>query len=153
MASPGEIDAVLDAGGRPEDLSYGNTIKKVRDIAYAAHRGMGLFTVDSAGELEKVTTDAPGSTVLVRVATTGAGADWALGGKFGCSGAEAGPAERGPTAGHRVGVAFHVGSQQRDPGAWDAPLAAGCRAARRSAAATARTWPSSDIGGGFPAHC
>ncbi len=152
VASPGEIDSVLDAGGRPEDLSYGNTIKKVRDIAYAAHRGMGLFTVDSAGELEKVTTHAPGSTVLVRVATTGAGADWALGGKFGCSGVEAETLlSTAVTAGHRVGVAFHVGSQQRDPGAWDAPLelaAALRRALRRDGAELAVV----DIGGGFPAH-
>ncbi len=153
VASPGEIDAVLAAGGDAADCSYGNTIKKARDIAYAARCGIRSFTVDSAGELDKVTAHAPGSTVLVRITTTGMGADWALGGKFGCSGAEAATLLRtAVAAGHRVGVAFHVGSQQRDPSAWDEPLrmAAALRRSLRHAAPGCDL-DVVDIGGGFPA--
>ena len=39
---------------------------------------------------------APGATVLVRLTTSGAGADWALGGKFGCSGGRGGRPARRP---------------------------------------------------------
>ncbi len=152
VASPGEVDAVLAAGGLPEDLSYGNTIKKSADIVYAVGRGVGTFTLDCAAELTKITAAAPGSTVLVRLATTGAGADWALGGKFGCPPAEAAALlAAAHRAGHRLGVAFHVGSQQRDPNAWDAPLALAAqlrRGLRRNGADLAVV----DIGGGFPAH-
>lgn len=152
VASPGEVDAVLDAGGRSEDLSYGNTIKKPADIGYAARRGVDRFTLDCAAELTKITAAAPGSTVLVRLATTGEGADWALGGKFGCPPAEAAALlTAAHRAGHRVGLAFHVGSQQRDPDAWDAPLALAAelrRGLRRAGAELAVV----DIGGGFPAH-
>src|SRR5580765_1167372 len=35
VASPDEIDRCLSAGADASDLSYGNTIKKARDIAYA----------------------------------------------------------------------------------------------------------------------
>src|SRR5580704_17681021 len=34
-ASRGEIDLVLDHGAKAERVSFGNTIKKQRDIAYA----------------------------------------------------------------------------------------------------------------------
>ena len=73
VASPGEIDAVLAIGGDPADLSYGNTIKRAADIAYAFGCGVRQFTVDSPGELTKIITLAPGATVLVRIATSGAG--------------------------------------------------------------------------------
>ncbi len=151
VASPGEIEAVLDAGGDPADCSYGNTIKKAQDIAFARRCGIGSFTVDSPGELAKVSAHAPGSTVLVRVTTSGSGADWALGGKFGCSGLEAATLlHTAAAAGHPVGIAFHVGSQQRDPNAWDEPLrlAAGLRAALRDSGSELEVV---HIGGGFPA--
>jgi ornithine decarboxylase len=156
VASPGEIDEVLAAGGRAADMSYGNTIKKTADIAYAAGHGVDRFTVDSPGELAKVAARAPGSTVLVRIATSGLGADWALGGKFGCSEDEAATLLiDGHRAGHPMGVAFHVGSQQRDPHAWDVPLAAVARL-RNSLRAAGGRLAVVDLGGGFPArtiHC
>ena len=151
VASPGEIDAVLAAGWAAADCSYGNTIKKSGDIAYATRRGIRSFTVDSPGELHKVSTHAAGSTVLVRIGTTGSGADWALGGKFGCSAAEAETLlATANSAGHRVGVAFHVGSQQRDPNAWDEPLGLAA-ALRRTLRRAGAELDVVDIGGGFPA--
>lgn len=152
VASPGEIDAVLVAGGQAGDMSYGNTIKKAADIAYAARLGVNRFTVDSPGELAKIRVLAPGATVLVRFATSGLGADWALGGKFGCSEEEAATLLiGGHRAGHPMGVAFHVGSQQRDPQAWDAPLAAAGRLRSRLRTAGGRL-AVVDLGGGFPAR-
>lgn len=53
------------------------------------------------------------ATALVRIATGGAGADWALGGKFGCDECEAAALLAAATgAGHEVGVAFHVGTER-----------------------------------------
>lgn len=151
VASPGEIDAVLAAGGDPAHLSYGNTIKKSADIAYAAARGVRRFTVDCIGELAKITALAPGATVLVRLNTSGAGADWALGRKFGCTVDEAaGLLAAANDLGHAVGVAFHVGSQQRDPQAWDEPLAQSARL-RAALLNMGADLAVVNIGGGFPA--
>ena len=152
VASPGEIDLVLGIDPDPSHLSYGNTVKKAADIAYAFARGVRTFVVDCERELEKVTAHAPGAEVLVRLATSGHGADWALGSKFGCGETAARQLLlRTVALGHPAGVCFHVGSQQRDVHAWDEPLAATARLrdAVRHAGADLSTV---DLGGGFPAH-
>ncbi|HEX4432490.1 MAG TPA: type III PLP-dependent enzyme [Frankiaceae bacterium] len=124
VASPGEIELCRKCGIAPSRMSYGNTIKKERDIAFAYAAGVRTFTVDAALELDKVIRNAPGSTVYVRLVTDGAGADWPLSRKFGCDPEQAlHLLRRASQAGLGVGISFHVGSQQRDPDAWDAPLA------------------------------
>jgi ornithine decarboxylase len=123
VASRGEIDRCLAIGVDPARLSFGNTIKKERDIAYAYRCGITTFTVDVRPELEKVIRQAPGATIYVRITTSGKGADWPLSRKFGCDPDEAlALLLRAARTGHAVGVSFHVGSQQRDVDAWDAPL-------------------------------
>ena len=47
VASRGEIDRCLGIGVDPARLSFGNTIKKERDIAYAHRCGITTFTVDA----------------------------------------------------------------------------------------------------------
>src|ERR1700761_5895886 len=47
VASRGEIERCLAIGVRPDRLSFGNTIKKERDIAYAHRCGIASFTVDA----------------------------------------------------------------------------------------------------------
>jgi ornithine decarboxylase len=124
VASRGEIELCLKCGVDPGRLSYGNTIKKERDVAFAFQAGVSTFTVDSEPELDKVLRNAPGSTVYVRIVTSGAGADWPLSRKFGCDATQAlRLLRKAARAGLRFGISFHVGSQQRDPGAWDGPLA------------------------------
>lgn len=124
IASRGEIERCLNLGIDPSRLSYGNTIKKERDIAFAYQQGVRTFAVDAEAELDKVVRQAPGSTVFVRISTDGTGADWPLSRKFGCSLAEAGLLlRRAAEAGLRFGLSFHVGSQQRNVNAWDRPLA------------------------------
>ena len=49
-----------------------------------------------------------------------------------------------------AGVSFHVGSQQRDPSAWDAPIEASSRVFAALRQAGLRPWLL-DLGGGFPA--
>jgi ornithine decarboxylase len=151
VASPGEIDMALAAGAAPSDLSYGNTIKKRRDVAYAVSCGVRMFSVDAEEELDKIVTECPdGGTVCVRLFHDCTGADWPLSRKFGCP---VDTASRllvtASEAGWRSGVSFHVGSQQRHLHAWNEALTATAQLFEdaRSAGAT----PSFvNLGGGFP---
>lgn len=125
VASTGEIDLCLECGADPATLSYGNTIKKRADIAYAHERGVRLFAFDSEQELEKLADAAPGADVFCRILTSNEGADWPLSRKFGCDldmavdlFVAAKKLQLKP-----IGVSFHVGSQQRNPAQWDPPLA------------------------------
>src|SRR3954467_14872506 len=49
-----EIQLALDAGATPERISFGNTIKKERDIARALELGVRLFAVDCQAEVDKI---------------------------------------------------------------------------------------------------
>jgi hypothetical protein len=61
VASRGEVDLCIGHGVAPERISFGNTIKKERDVAYAYERGVRLFAFDSAAELDKLARSAPGA--------------------------------------------------------------------------------------------
>ena len=102
---------------RPADrISFGNTIKKERDIARAFALGIRLFAVDCVEEVEKIARAAPGARVFCRVLTDGEGAEWPLSRKFGCVPAMAVDVLRHAKALglDAYGVSFHVGSQQTD---------------------------------------
>ena len=150
-ASVTEIEMVLDSGATPDRISYGNTIKKERDIARAHLLGVSLFAVDCFEEVEKVARAAPGARVFCRILTDGAGAEWPLSRKFGCVTAEAvdvlAHAESLGLVAH--GVSFHVGSQQTDTGAWDRALA-DASAVFRAAAERGMQLAMVNLGGGFP---
>ncbi len=153
VASPVEIDLCLAAGVDPRWISYGNTIKKRRDIAYAHAVGVRLFVVDSGEELGKVAAAAPGAAVLVRVLVSGEGADWPLSRKFGCDPDMAVDllVEAGTLGLEPAGVSFHVGSQQKEPDRWE-PAIAQAAAVLRQAAAAGVPVSTINIGGGFPAN-
>ena len=84
-ASVPEIEMALTAGATSDRISYGNTIKKERDIARAYELGVDLFAVDSIEEVEKIARAAPAARVFCRILTDGKGAEWPLSRKFGCS--------------------------------------------------------------------
>jgi ornithine decarboxylase len=153
VASIGEVEMVLKTGAGPERISYGNTIKKERDIARAYELGVRLFAVDSMAEVDKVARAAPGSRVFCRILCDGQGADWPLSRKFGCA-PELAPdilehAKRNRL--HAYGVSFHVGSQQMNPDAWDAALAASAEIFR-VCAERGIVLGMVNLGGGFPAR-
>jgi ornithine decarboxylase len=152
-ASVYEVDQCLDLGIAPEDLSYGSTIKKERDIAHARQVGVGLFAFDAASELHKIARAAPGANVFCRIITSGEGADWPLSRKFGCELdmardllIEARKLGLAPT-----GVSFHVGSQQRDPEQWDIAIGETARLFTDLSAAGIEL-RAINLGGGFPAR-
>ncbi|AXB43872.1 type III PLP-dependent enzyme [Amycolatopsis albispora] len=131
VASPAEIELCLACGARPESLSYGNTIKKPADIAVAYAAGVRDFVFDAEEDLENLARHAPGSSVSVRILVDGPDSVTPFGRKFGCE-----PElalillKRAAALGlDAAGVAFHVGSQQLDPRAWDAGIAAAAKIA------------------------
>src|SRR5258707_8613616 len=65
-ASVPEIEMALAAGATPDRISYGNTIKKERDIARAFALGIRLFAVDCAAEVQHTALAAPGARVFCR---------------------------------------------------------------------------------------
>ncbi len=150
VASPAEIDRCLEAGAVPAKISYGNTIKKRRDIAYAASCGVTRYTVDSEPELAKVADVAPGASVCVRLRHECGGADWPLSRKFGCDASEVeNLLVLATQAGMGSGVSFHVGSQQRDVDAWDDSLQVVAHSMERARNRGA-TPTFVNLGGGFP---
>ena len=111
----------LAAGATPDRISFGNTIKKERDVDKAHALGIKLYAVDCNEEVEKVARAAPGASVFCRILADGAGAEWPLSRKFGC---EPAMAEDVLLHAHKLGlkaygISFHVGSQQTRLGAWD----------------------------------
>ena len=150
-ASVQEMEMVLAAGATADRISYGNTIKKERDIARAFEMGVELFAVDCVAEVEKIARVAPCAKVFCRILCDGAGAEWPLSRKFGCV------PEMAPDvleAAHRLGlhaygVSFHVGSQQANTQAWDQALASSADIFRQCAERGIHL-SMVNLGGGFP---
>jgi ornithine decarboxylase len=150
-ASVAEIEMVLAAGATPERISFGNTIKKERDIARAYALGVRLFAVDCKAEVEKIGRAAPGARVFCRFLFGCAGAEWPLSRKFGCDPEMAVDVlEHAQRLGlEAAGVSFHVGSQQRRTAAWDEALKSAA-AIFRACADRGISLSMVNLGGGFP---
>ncbi|GEO98701.1 type III PLP-dependent enzyme [Methylobacterium haplocladii] len=157
-ASVAEMEMVLATGATAERISYGNTIKKRRDIVRALRLGVRLFAVDCEVEADKIlaaTAEAGVETadvqVFCRILCDGAGADWPLSRKFGC---EPEMAVNVLEHAHRLGlqaygVSFHVGSQQANTEAWDGALASASEIFRECALRGIGL-SMVNLGGGFP---
>jgi len=150
-ASRAEIALCLEQGAEPKDISFGNTIKKVSDIAYAYAAGVRLFAADAEEELDKIADAAPGAQVYIRVLVMNSEADWPLSRKFGCAPEKVAPLmARAQVLGLKpVGISFHVGSQTRKPEMWDGPLGV-MGALWHDLAAQGFALDLLNIGGGFP---
>jgi ornithine decarboxylase len=152
-ASMGEIDLCLAHGVSADRLSFGNTIKKERDIADAFAKGVRLYAFDSAAELEKIARSAPGSRVYCRVLMECEGAEWPLSRKFGCEPQMAVDllAQAKELGLDAYGVSFHVGSQQTDLTQYDKALALSLSlfGALEARGVTLRMV---NMGGGFPSR-
>ncbi|MDI9395702.1 MAG: type III PLP-dependent enzyme [Euryarchaeota archaeon] len=152
IATVYELDQLLRLGVEPERISYGNTIKKEKDIAYAYEKGVRLFVTDSESDLKKLARRAPGSRVFFRILTESDGADWPLSRKFGAH----------PDLIYKLilkaaklglepyGLSFHVGSQQRDIGQWDNAISK-CKYLFEAVAEKGIKLKMINLGGGFPA--
>jgi ornithine decarboxylase len=155
-ASVAEIEMVLAAGATADRISFGNTIKKERDILRALELGVRLFAVDCEAEVEKISrakkaVDAEDVKVFCRILSDCAGAEWPLSRKFGCAPEMAVDVlEHAHRLGlEAYGVSFHVGSQQRNTEAWDVALAS-ASAVFRECATRGIHLSMVNLGGGFP---
>jgi len=153
IASEGELTRCREAGIGADRLSFGNTIKRESEIADAAAFGIDLFALDSPGELDKLARRAPGTRVFCRLLIENRSAEWPLSRKFGCEAHVAADLllaarDRGLRP---VGVSFHVGSQQVDPGQW--PIAISHAAwVFRACEHRGLELELLNLGGGLPAH-
>ncbi|QLF92330.1 type III PLP-dependent enzyme [Pseudomonas sp. ABC1] len=155
IASIYELDKVMGAGVSADRISYGNTIKKSKDIRHFYEKGVRLFATDSEADLRNIAKAAPGSKIYVRILTEGSNsADWPLSRKFGCN----------PDMALDLlilakqlklvpyGISFHVGSQQRDIDVWDAAIAKVKVIFERLKEEDGITLQMINMGGGFPAN-
>jgi ornithine decarboxylase len=153
IASVCELDLMLRLGVNPGRLSFGNTIKKARDIRYAYERGVRLFASDAESDVRKLAENAPGSNVFFRILADGVGADWPLSRKFGAQPDVifenillAKEMKLNPR-----GISFHVGSQQLDVTQWRSALKT-CKELFDAAGKKGVELDLLNMGGGFPAH-
>lgn len=150
VASPAEIDLCLAHGASPERISYGNTVKKATDVAYAYRRGVRQFSFDAEDDLDNLARHAPGSVASCRFLVDAAPARTPFGRKFGCSVEMAIKLLlRAADRGLQPGVCFHVGSQHLDPGAWEKGVRQAAQIADALRARDVRL-RSVNVGGGFP---
>ncbi len=151
-ASRAEIELCLSQGAHACDISFGNTVKKPADIAFAHSAGIDLFAADSTGELDKIAAHAPGARVYLRVIVESTLADWPLSRKFGTAMSDL-PAllDHALACGlHPVGLSFHVGSQTRKAEFWH-PVLDQVAALWSAAQDAGHDLSLLNIGGGFPA--
>ncbi|WP_028240242.1 type III PLP-dependent enzyme [Stutzerimonas azotifigens] len=155
IASIYELDKVMSTGVTADRISYGNTIKKSKDIRYFYEKGVRMFATDSEADLRNIAKAAPGSKVYVRILTEGSNtADWPLSRKFGCQTDMALDLlilakQLGLVP---YGVSFHVGSQQRDIDVWDAAIAKVKVIFERLKEEDGIVLKMINMGGGFPAN-
>lgn len=151
-ASRGEIELCLSLGASPDTISFGNTVKRASDIAFAHHAGIELFAADAEQELEKIAQHAPGAQVYIRLIVDASEADWPLSRKFGCARDKAlDLLALARDLGLRpVGFSFHVGSQTRKAEMWTTTLDQ-ISAIWAQAQAAGFDLSLLNIGGGFPA--
>ena len=151
-ASRREIEDCLAQGATADAISFGNTIKRPSDIAWAWQQGIGLFSADAEEELEKIAAHAPGAQVYIRLIVETSEADWPLTRKFGCDSDEAlrllevaKALDLDP-----IGFSFHVGSQTRRAEMWG-PALEQLAETWHAAKAAGHALTLLNIGGGFPA--
>ena len=155
IASIYELDKVMNQGVSADRISYGNTIKKSKDIRYFYEKGVRMYATDSEADLRNIAKAAPGSKVYVRILTEGSTtADWPLSRKFGCQTDMAMDLlilarDLGLVP---YGISFHVGSQQRDISVWDAAIAKVKVIFERLKEEDGIVLKLINMGGGFPAN-
>lgn len=151
-ASRGEIELCLSMGAAPHRISFGNTVKRASDIAFAHKVGLTLFAADAVEELDKIAAHAPGAQVYIRLRVDASEADWPLSRKFGCDGETAlALMDHAARIGlSPVGISFHVGSQTRRAAMWG-PILEGFARVWHAARDRGHHLSVLNIGGGFPA--
>lgn len=147
VASPAEMAAV-QAVCPDATLHYHNPVRSEAEIADAVARGVASWSVDDAGELEKLAQVPRNAEIAVRFVLPVKGAAYCFGEKFGAAPEEAVALLRQVVAGGWTpALYFHPGTQCEDPAAWAEYIAAAACIADEAGVRVARL----NVGGGFAA--
>ncbi len=148
VASPDEMRAVRAV--LPDAvLHYNNPVRSREEVAFGISMGVASWSVDCAGELDKLADVPRTAEVSVRLALPVAGAAYDFGDKFGM--APDGAARllrRVADMGFAPAMTFHPGTQCTDPDAWATYVHACADVARQAGVPLSRL----NVGGGFAAH-
>lgn len=151
IASTAELDLLLSLGVAAREVHYSNPVKARSYIEYAASKGVEWFALDSAEELRKIHSVAPGAKLYLRVDAPNVGSDWPLSGKFGAQPRECEEIIDAAAAigADLCGVTFHVGSQCRNAENWRVAVDSAKRLFRKMRL-IGLTPTLLNVGGGFP---
>jgi ornithine decarboxylase len=151
IASTAELDLLTSLGVPAGEIYYSNPIKPRDFIAHAAARGVEWFVVDSVEEVRKIHSVKADAKLYLRIDTPNIGSDWPLAGKFGAHAPEIREiiATSARIKADLAGIAFHVGSQCRNPENWRVGIEKS-RAVFDQMAKAGLNPRLLNIGGGFP---
>ena len=151
VSSAGELELLLNLKVPPSRMISAGPIKTPDFIRDASAAGIRYFVADSASEVEKIATYAPGSKCSIRLAVSNEGSEWPLARKFGVG------VEKGVQLleiAHQSGLmpsgfTFHVGSQCTRLETWVEAIKMAQKALHLS---MEKNLPvtSLNLGGGFP---
>lgn len=151
IASTAELDLLTSLGVVAGEIYYSNPVKPRDFIAHAAASGVEWFVVDSVDEVKKIHSVKADAKLYLRIDTPNIGSDWPLAGKFGAHASEVREiiATSAKIRADLAGVAFHVGSQCRNPENWRVGIEKS-RAVFDQMAKAGLNPRLLNIGGGFP---
>lgn len=144
---------MISQGVAPERIIFANPCKKISDLEFAREAGVRKMTFDNEAELQKIRRWHPGAQLILRISASDPSATYSLGSKFGASPSTSVKLlQYAKSLGFSVvGVSFHIGSNAKDPTAFDDAI----RSSREVFDAGLRIGHDMqvlDIGGGFSAH-
>ena len=151
IASPAELQELLQLGIAGEGIFYSNPIKAPQAIRAASQAGVKWFSVDTVEEVEKIAAITPDAKLYIRTDVCDEGSFWPLSGKFGVT---VESADALIDCARRLnmslcGVTFHVGSQCTNVANWKS----GIETAKQMFAkleAAGFTPELLNLGGGYP---
>ncbi len=148
VASPQEMAAVRAVLPQAA-LHYNNPVRSAAEIAAGTEAGVASWSVDDAGELDKLHQIPADCEIAVRFALPVSGAAYDFGDKFGATPQEAVALLRQVVASGRApALSFHPGTQCEDINAWRAYIAEAARICDRAGVRIRRL----NVGGGFAAN-
>lgn len=149
VASPAEMAAVRSVMPTAR-LHYHNPVRSVAEIEAGLAYGCLSWSVDDAGELEKLIARLPRwAEIAVRFKLSVEGAAYDFGSKFGAEpDAAVKLLARVAEAGFVPSMTFHPGTQCPDGAAWEAYIVEAAKIARAAGVTLHRL----NVGGGFPSH-
>lgn len=152
IASLGELSHLQKLGVDSARVLYSNPVKIPEHISKTYKQGVNFYAFDSMDEIKKLSKDAPGSNVYLRIKVSDYGSKFPLSKKFGVDPLHAvAYMDTAADAGlNPYGLSFHVGSQSENHHTWTVAFET-CGEIIRRLEKSGINIQMVNIGGGFPA--